>query len=328
MSKQSAETRLALFNRMEGRGDILSIAVEDGAKLAALPKDMFADIYYPLFQWWIKGVDTSFDDPRNQMLFEGLKTHQLENAVKRGTSLKNWVANASKGGRPKKTQKHKKKPSGNQEDTKGIQLVDASSKTEDASSKSSVLDTSSSASRAIAHRDGLTPSDRNCTSPEDARQVLEEYAPPITSHTQCLSDKSTPKQPKLTQWANLYNIRNCHAASVMVAARIFPSDVSVDYEDINETKGVDRAGEYTDGFRFENYEHDDTDGEMFAAKLCEMADMFGDRQELIFKRALLDAAIYASQQEIQEKDAIVLGRLDMVKKAVHLLNGKPLPSEY
>lgn len=114
MSKQEAGKRLALFNRMDGRGDVLSIPIEKGSELASLPKEMFADILYPLFQWWVTGAETEPTDPRDRMVFNGLKTHQIENAVKRGANLMSWNANSIRRGRPPKS----KKPSGNQMETK------------------------------------------------------------------------------------------------------------------------------------------------------------------------------------------------------------------
>ena len=120
MSRQEAQKRLELFERMGGRGDVLSIPAEKGAELAALPKEMFAEILHPLFQWWIHGSDSEPVDPRDRMVFAGLKTHQLENALKRGANLRSWQENAERGGRPTKA----KKPNGNHLETKRVQLED------------------------------------------------------------------------------------------------------------------------------------------------------------------------------------------------------------
>lgn len=113
MSRASAETSLALFDRMQGRGDVFSISIEDGAALAALDEKAFASILLPVFRWWATGAEDKPSNTLALMMYERLKTHQLENAVRRGVNLKNWLENAHKGGRPKDPEK----PSGNQLET-------------------------------------------------------------------------------------------------------------------------------------------------------------------------------------------------------------------
>lgn len=118
MSRASAETSLALFDRMQGRGDVFSVSIEDGAGLAALDEETFASILLPVFRWWATGAEDKPSNTLALMMYERLKTHQLENAVRRGVNLKNWLENAHKGGRPKDPEKTKRKPIGNQLETK------------------------------------------------------------------------------------------------------------------------------------------------------------------------------------------------------------------
>lgn len=59
MSRASAETSLALFDRMQGRGDVFSVSIEDGAGLAALDEETFASILLPVFRWWLREPRTS-----------------------------------------------------------------------------------------------------------------------------------------------------------------------------------------------------------------------------------------------------------------------------
>lgn len=73
------------------RGDVLSIAREDAARLAALPVEMFAPPFHALLRWFLgedaESVRKSLKDPRDVMILEGLIEHQRGNAKRRGDYL-------------------------------------------------------------------------------------------------------------------------------------------------------------------------------------------------------------------------------------------------
>ena len=260
MSRASAETSLALFDRMQGRGDVLSMHVEDGAKLAALPKEMFAEILYPLFQWWINGSKDEPSDPRDKMVFEGLKTHQIENAVKRGVNLRNWADNANKGGRPKAT----KKPSGNQEETKRAQLEDSRLKTEDASTSllscKSCSPTGSDISRGghkpPAH---VRPSGEAV---EGARKLIANMTPNAYENIPQLLMDSGPNRGKIAGWARIGIVgRPFDATVVWIASKIYKNIV---------TSGFD--GYSAEDFSLEDFDGDDSNGWRFMRKIVSLRD--------------------------------------------------------
>lgn len=194
MSRASAETSLALFDRMQGRGDVFSVSIEDGAGLAALDEKTFASILLPVFRWWATGAENKPSNTLALMMYERLKTHQLENAVRRGANLKNWLENAHKGGRPKDPEKTKRKPIGNQLETKrkpsghSMEYEDSSCKlkTQVTSLQSCKLESSEGDN---ISRNGLTPSAHVAPSDEvpsdedvkEARKFIEENAPEVTS---------------------------------------------------------------------------------------------------------------------------------------------------
>lgn len=73
------------------RGDVLSIAREDAARLAALPVEMFAPPFHAILRWFLgedaEAVSKGLTDPRDKMLFDGLREHQRTNAQRRGDFL-------------------------------------------------------------------------------------------------------------------------------------------------------------------------------------------------------------------------------------------------
>ena len=73
------------------RGDVLSIAREDAARLAALPVEMFSPPFHALLCWFLgeeaESVRKSLNDPRDKMLLDGLMEHQRQNAQRRGDYL-------------------------------------------------------------------------------------------------------------------------------------------------------------------------------------------------------------------------------------------------
>lgn len=73
------------------RGDVLSIAREDAARLAALPVKMFAPPFHALLRWFLgedaESVRKGLCDPRDVMLLNGLMEHQKGNAKRRGDYL-------------------------------------------------------------------------------------------------------------------------------------------------------------------------------------------------------------------------------------------------
>jgi len=216
MSKRDAESRKALFDRMEGRGDVLSIPVEKGAELAALPKDMFAEITYPLFQWWIYGTDTEPSDPRDKMVFVGLKTHQIENSVKRGMNLKNWLDNANKGGRPPSEKKPKVNHARTKRKPSAHSNVDRVLDEEQDKSSSSVctLSTGEDSPQGVQSPAALPPSI------EEARRWLEIHAPECASNGKLYADDEyrTPKGC----WPHQYLCVNALDAAKMLAETKLP----------------------------------------------------------------------------------------------------------
>ena len=179
MSQVSAETALALFNRQNGRGDILSVHVEDGVKLASLPKEMFTEILYPLYQWWIKGVDTPPADPRDRMVYEGLKEHQIQNAVKRGVNLNNWHEASLKAAEKKRLKATKRNPSGIQVESKRKQNKDIVTDEEQdtSSSSSSVAISAVGGDRRASVAAPVPPLSVN-----EAKQALMRFAPAFASY--------------------------------------------------------------------------------------------------------------------------------------------------
>lgn len=179
MSKASADTALALFDRQNGRGDILSIQLEDGVKLAALPKDMFAEILYPLYQWWVKGIDTPPADPRDRMVYEGLKEHQIQNAVKRGVNLNNWHDASLKAAEKKRLKSTKRNPSGIQAESKWNQNKDIVTDEEQdtSSSSSSVAISAVGGDRRASVAAPVPPLSVN-----EAKQTLMRFAPAFASY--------------------------------------------------------------------------------------------------------------------------------------------------
>ena len=258
MSRASAETSLALFSRMQGRGDVFSIHIEDGAKLAALPKEMFAEIFYPLFQWWVNGSDVEPSDPRDKMVFNGLKTHQIENAVKRGINLKNWLENASKGGRPKGS----KKPSGNQAETKRTQLEDTSGKTEDAS-RSLMSCTLVSSTGSDISRSGLTPSAHVRPSDDEveaAKKLIASMVPTSYETMPQLLIDSGPKKGQIAGWTRIYFIgRPFDATAVWITSKIYKSITTSLFEDYSK-----------EDFSLKNYESDNSNSWRFMKKLSDL----------------------------------------------------------
>lgn len=325
MSKQEAGKRLALFNRMDGRGDVLSIPVEKGAELASLPKGMFAEILYPLFQWWVYGTETEPTDPRDRMVFNGLKTHQIENAVKRGANLASWNANSVRGGRPSKD----KKPSGNQVETKRVQLeVLDEVQVEDARAS---LQSCSSSLAGGGQRVGLTPPVAPPLSVEDAKKTLAMYAPQIMSHAKMKTSKGA-----VSPWSMRYSQAPSDAATLMVAAKLYPRDVDEKDDavaDIIEGNGnydlrtdLPKAFFSTMGGKF---------AEAVFAVCQEIFDVYEQRDENgaidktddVFRRALLDAAIAAKENNADNPTAWVLARLKKVLAAVRTLESDKPPSK-
>lgn len=323
MSKVSAETSLALFDRMQGRGDVLSIHVEDGAGLAALDAQTFASIVHPLFKWWATGVEDVPSGPLARMMYERLKTHQLENAVRRGINLKNWADNAAKGGRPKGS----KKPSGNQAETKRVQLEVSSIKTEDASSKSSVLDTSEDSADG-AGRGGLTPPARPSLSAEEARQVLAMDAPPITSHTH---SKLKTEAGHRTQWCWRYLNAYADTAALMVALEwLYPDALNEvsrhDAETLQEVLNDNDTDCLEDWDLSESFKKTP-----LGAFLNSSVQIYTDATDVLeekcgwetlgaidtpFSCALLAAAIASENPEVKNPAGFILARLRRVSDAV------------
>ena len=309
MSRQEAEKRLALFNRMGGRGDVLSIPVEKGAELASLPKAMLADIIHPLFQWWIYGTETEPTDPRDRMVFNGLNTHQIENAVKRGANLISWNANSVRGGRPPKG----KKPSGNQMETKRVQLeVLDEVQVEDARAS---LQTCSSSMAGGGKRGGLTPPVAPPLSVEGAKQTLAMYAPQILSHAKMKTGKA------ISPWAMRYFGAKSEGATLMVAARLYPSDVDEQDETVAGIIEGDGCSDLRSDLPKKFFS---TQGGKFAEAVYAVSDEIFevysqhdengalDKTDNVFKRALLDAAIAAKENNADNPTAWVLARLKKV----------------
>lgn len=89
------KTMLEKFNETDGRGDVLSLAREDVARLYALPVEIYAPIVHALFGWFLNGDANTLDDPRDNAMLEGFKEHQLANAWKRKAFLEKQNANAN-----------------------------------------------------------------------------------------------------------------------------------------------------------------------------------------------------------------------------------------
>ena len=87
--KQFAENRIDRFD-ME-RGDVLSIAREDAARLAALPVELLSPPIHALLRWFVgesaESVRKGLKDPRDLMVLNGLIEHQKVNAQRRGDFL-------------------------------------------------------------------------------------------------------------------------------------------------------------------------------------------------------------------------------------------------
>ena len=316
MSKSSAETALALFNRTNGRGDVLSIHLEDGAKLAALPKDMFTEIMFPLFQWWVHGMDIEPSDPRDKMVFDGMKAHQTENAIKRGISLKKWQENAVKGGRPKSA----KKPSGNQAETKRIQLEETSIKTEDARSKSSVLNTCDSV--AEAGRDELTPPVRSALSVDEAKKILAMDAPEISSHAELKTANGKPS----ALCSKLINA-NEDAMMLIIAQKLHGDDLDAyaDSEWIEELNSIRDGEAYFDEADLPTAFYTTNGGKFIKSLQSQLDDYFAayeasyDEHITVFKRALLCGYLSSVKESAKNPEAWIIARLKKVLDAIKVI---------
>ena len=276
MSRASAETSLALFDRMQGRGDVFSVSIEDGAGLAALDEKTFASILLPVFRWWATGAEDKPSNTLALMMYERLKTHQLENAVRRGANLKNWLENAHKGGRPKDPEKTKRKPIGNQLETKrkpsghSMEYEDSSCKlkTQVTSLQSCKLESSEGDN---ISRNGLTPSAHVAPSDEvpskekveNARKLIEEMTPKRYEDIPQLLIDNGPNKGKIAGWTRIaITGRTFDATAVWIASKKFPNDISTDsFEDIG---GED--------FSLDNYENDGSRGFRLALKLSELCE--------------------------------------------------------
>lgn len=297
--KIDTKTMLEAFEETGGRGDVLSIPLEKGAALTALPKEMFADILYPLFQWWVNGTCDEPSDARDRMMLEDMKRHQTANAIKRKAFL---VAQSEKWKKSVETRKNGKenlKPStqavAKPWTSRGLSVVEqrvnqvkakakAEAKAEAKAKASDLASVGDGASRAIAAPP--TP-----ISVKEAQNFLAMNAPQIST---------------------LPGMRTANGQATVLCMTLISGEID---------KAVEAAGNrILDRETEDDYENTYNTFDAPIISMAERMDAIGKESE--FRRILAKAMVDSEDDEVDNPAAFVMSRCKKGMEAIRATAGK------